>query len=291
MLGSGSASEGPEHFRRPAYPAPTAHFNNARVLLVEDNPVNREVATHMLNAMQCRVDQVANGQEAVELVRKVNFDLVLMDCEMPVMDGFAATAAIRQWERDLIETNRLPIVALTAHALAEDRKRCLEAGMDDFLSKPFSMDDLRSVLARSLPIVDEPPAGQFSVNDALPKTGGDDPYAVIQTKTLDMIGALDPSHGKDLAAKVIEVYEENSLELIKSLSDALNHGDEDRVRTAAHALKSSSGNVGATRLMAMCRAIERAAKEKELMGLSEQIAGVKREHSQVMDELRKWSQG
>lgn len=291
VLGGDSASKRAEHLRQPADMAATAHFNNAHILLVEDNPVNREVATHMLNAMQCRVDQVANGQEAVEIVRKVDFDLVLMDCEMPVMDGYAATEAIRQWERDLIETDRLPIVALTAHALAEDRQRCLEAGMDDFLSKPFSMSDLRSVLAQSLPIVDEPAANNLSANHDSPKTIGDDPNAVIQTKTLEMIGALDPVHGKELTAKVIRTYEENSTELIRSLSDALNHGDEDRVRTAAHALKSSSGNVGAARLMAMCRAIEKAAQEKELVGLPEQFAGVKREHSQVLDELRKWSQG
>jgi two-component system sensor histidine kinase/response regulator len=244
----------------------------------------------MLNAMHCRVHQVANGQEAVEIVRKVVFDLVLMDCEMPVMDGYAATEAIRGWERDLVEPKRLPIVALTAHALAEDRQRCLDVGMDDFLSKPFSMNDLRSILAQSLPTVNEAPGSEPHENgDSL---GADTQQrdAVIRTETLDMIGALDPSHGKELATQVIGVYEENSIELIKTLSDALNDGDEDRLRTAAHALKSSSGNVGATRLMAMCRAIEMAAREKEFTRLPEQFAAMKREHSQVLDELRKWSQ-
>jgi HPt (histidine-containing phosphotransfer) domain-containing protein len=114
--------------------------------------------------------------------------------------------------------------------------------------------------------------------------------AAIHTKALEMIGLLDPAQGKELANRVIGVYADNSIELINTLSEALNDGDVDRVRTAAHALKSSSGNVGATRLVTMCRAIEMAARDKELNGLTERLAAVKREHVQVLGDLRKWSQ-
>ncbi|MBT8441744.1 MAG: response regulator, partial [Gammaproteobacteria bacterium] len=261
------------------------------ILLVEDNPVNREVATSMLNVMQCKVHEVANGREAVEIVRRQKFDLVLMDCEMPVMDGYAATRAIREWEQDVPDHEHLPIVALTAHAMPEDRNRCLKAGMCDFLSKPFSMDELRSTIARWLPMS----AGE-------PATGDDDPteegrqlsdmefMGAVSTKALDAIGALDPAQGKDLATRVIAVYESSSADLVESLRDAFARDDSNKVRTTAHALKSSSGNVGAERLMAMCRELELAARDRELEGMAERLTALQEEHRQVIDELRKWTQ-
>jgi len=279
-----------ERTQKSAMPESSAHFDKAYILLVEDNPVNREVATQMLNAMNCQVDQVTNGQEALEIVRKVNFDLVLMDCEMPVMDGYAATEAIRNWECDLVEHEPLPIVALTAHALPEDRQHCLDSGMDDYLSKPFSMNDLCSVLAKWLPTVTDVVGQNIDANDDTLSATDQEPETAIHTKALEMIGLLDPAQGKDLATRVIGVYENNSLELIDRLSEAMIDGDADRVRTAAHALKSSSGNVGAARLVTMCRHIERASREKELNELVEPLAAVKREHAQVLGELRKWRQ-
>jgi signal transduction histidine kinase/CheY-like chemotaxis protein/HPt (histidine-containing phosphotransfer) domain-containing protein len=276
--------------QEPAHQESSTHFNQAHILLVEDNPINREVATHMLSAMNCLVDQVTNGQEALEIVRKVDFDLILMDCEMPIMDGYAATEAIRDWERDLVEHEPLPIVALTAHALPEDRQHCFDTGMDDYLSKPFSMNGLRSVLAKWLPTVPDIGTQDVSANDEMSPADDQKSDAAIHTKALEMIGLLDPAQGKELANRVIGVYADNSIELINTLSEALNDGDVDRVRTAAHALKSSSGNVGATRLVTMCRAIEMAARDKELNGLTERLAAVKREHVQVLGDLRKWSQ-
>ena len=173
---------------RPEGPTSTARgIFGGHILLVEDNPVNREVATHMLLAMQCRVDEVANGQEAVEIVRRVNFDLVLMDCEMPVLDGYAATKTIRNWEADTEQKKHLPIVALTAHALPEDRRRCLATGMDDYLSKPFSVADLTSVLARWLPLSEPTPTTlpDSQLNDALSDTCAVSPGALETIRSLD----------------------------------------------------------------------------------------------------------
>ncbi len=124
----------------PASPNPISSSNaqwDAHILLAEDSLVNQEVATHMLKVMGCQVTNVVNGREALEAIRHTGYDLVLMDCQMPEMDGFSATRAIRQ---HLVETGgaHLPIIALTAHAMTGDRERCLDAGMDDYISKPFT---------------------------------------------------------------------------------------------------------------------------------------------------------
>jgi CheY-like chemotaxis protein len=123
------------------------------VLLAEDNPVNQQVALGMLEALGCQVDLAGDGREALEAVAQGSYDLVLMDCQMPEMDGFAATAAIRTLEvaRRNVGRRRIPVIALTANAMKGDRERCLAAGMDDYLAKPFTLGQLGEVLARWLP--------------------------------------------------------------------------------------------------------------------------------------------
>jgi PAS domain S-box-containing protein len=122
-------------------------FTGARVLLAEDNPVNQRVAARMLAKLGHRVDVVSNGLEAVEAARRVPYDAILMDCQMPEMDGFEAAGAIRR----SAQGQRVPIVALTANAMAGDRERCLEAGMDEYLAKPVTLEDLRQVLEKCCP--------------------------------------------------------------------------------------------------------------------------------------------
>ena len=124
---------------------------HARVLLAEDNGVNQVVARNMLKALGCDHVIVKNGAEALEAVQQGGFDMVLMDCQMPVMDGFAATRAIRAWEADCGAGARMPIVALTANALVGDAQLCLDSGMDDHLAKPYTRQQLRNILVRWLP--------------------------------------------------------------------------------------------------------------------------------------------
>jgi CheY-like chemotaxis protein len=126
--------------------AETAVPPHARVLLAEDNAVNQRVAVRMLEKLGCQVDVAANGREAVESVWRSSYDCVFMDCQMPEMDGFEATAAIRRREDpgDL----HVPIIAITAHAMQGDRDRCLSAGMDDYLSKPVGAEALRTMLQK-----------------------------------------------------------------------------------------------------------------------------------------------
>ena len=140
---------------------------NATVLLVEDNIVNQKVAKAMLKLLGCKTTSVMNGKEAVELLinQEKRFDIVLMDCQMPEMDGFTATKVIRQYEQSSGKAAH-PIVALTANALTGDRERCLEAGMNDYLSKPFTMPILREIVASQLSRNDDSAAGSDAANDA-----------------------------------------------------------------------------------------------------------------------------
>jgi CheY-like chemotaxis protein len=135
----------------------TSKITPRRVLLAEDNVVNAKLAVRMLERLGCRVDVASNGHEALKMVQSIPFDIVFMDCQMPEMDGFEATRAIRQWEgaSQIGESplTRLPIVALTANAMQGDRERCLAAGMDDYITKPLARADLSRVLEATKPRV------------------------------------------------------------------------------------------------------------------------------------------
>jgi CheY-like chemotaxis protein len=120
-------------------------FAGRRVLLVEDNTVNQRVGAALLGKLGCRVDVAANGQEALAMAAQLPYDLIFMDCQMPVMDGYEATAEIRKLEG---ADRHTPIVALTAAAMAEDRERCARVGMDGYLTKPFTLEQLREMVER-----------------------------------------------------------------------------------------------------------------------------------------------
>jgi CheY-like chemotaxis protein len=120
-----------------------------RLLVVDDNPVNQKVAATMLEKLGYRVDVAANGREALEVLARIHYDLVFMDCQMPEMDGFEATGVIRQREQ---EWGHIPIIAMTANAMAEDRACCLASGMDDYISKPVQLKDVSAMARRWLPL-------------------------------------------------------------------------------------------------------------------------------------------
>ena len=141
-------------------PAIAVAMQSRQVLLVEDNTVNQLVAQKMLHLLGCQVDTANNGLEALAALAERHYDLVLMDCQMPELDGFETTQRIRRQEAAQGDSRqRLPIIALTANAMQGDRERCLAAGMDDYISKPFNQDQLRALLLRTLPLAEpEPPA-------------------------------------------------------------------------------------------------------------------------------------
>ncbi|WP_089937248.1 hybrid sensor histidine kinase/response regulator [Candidatus Entotheonella palauensis] len=224
----------------------------ARVLVAEDNPVNQDVIEGMLESLACQVDLVTNGQEVIEALVHTAYDLVIMDCQMPVMDGYAAARALRAREA-AVGSERLPIIALTAHALQGDRERCLAAGMDDYLSKPFTFEQLSAALGRWLPRRDEPrvPQDLPQASTPLPKSA--------QTPTLDLTTFTTLEglpNGTTRAARVLRRYLNSAPGLISQLHQAVEQSNGPAIQQAAHSLKGGSATVGALRLVELCQEIE-----------------------------------
>jgi signal transduction histidine kinase/CheY-like chemotaxis protein len=232
----------------PSTPVPLPMFD-ARVLVVEDQPVNRELTVAMLHKLGCRSEVAENGRLGVQAVREQRFDLVLMDCQMPEMDGFEAAAAIRLDEAD--RGPRLPIIALTANAVAGDRERCLAAGMDDYLSKPYTRAQLHDVLGRWLQRAAGPAIGDDTSPAAVPHA------PVIDTAAVDSIRAIG---GDDLLARMIDLFKQDAPALLHKLRHAIADGNVDAVCAGAHALKSVSLNLGAFALGDLCKRIESDAR-------------------------------
>ncbi|MGH8501137.1 MAG: PAS domain S-box protein [Gammaproteobacteria bacterium] len=226
----------------------TVDRSHLRILVAEDNVVNQQVAVGILEARGYRVDTVVNGLEAVEAVSRTPYDAVFMDCQMPEMDGYTAATAIRQREGD---ARRTPIIALTAHALAGEREKCLAAGMDDYVAKPVRADDVYAALERWIPGIaaasEHPPGGDrapAAVDDAI------DPAA------LDNLQKLRRPGGPDLLAKVIELFLSDTPSRLAAARSALAHGPAQDAVRVAHALKGSSANLGARGMVQLCAELE-----------------------------------
>ena len=227
-----------------------------RVLLAEDNPVNQVVASAMLAKLGLDVTLAADGNEAVERVRSAGFDIVLMDCQMPRMDGYEAASAIRQLTSE--RGQRLPIVALTANTMPGDRERALASGMSDFLGKPYSLVQLQGVLSRWLPgrrLSDSQPASAPEASDQRP---------AINPAALGALRELEPHGGLDLARELVRAF----LDMVEHASSDVEalvlEGDCRSVAVAAHKLKSSSSTVGADALADCYRELENLASKGEI---------------------------
>jgi CheY-like chemotaxis protein/HPt (histidine-containing phosphotransfer) domain-containing protein len=266
--GSQDSRIAPQIGRRPTHA--TAPSFDARVLVVEDNPVNQEVATGILETMDCRAVVAANGKLAVELFDQENFDLVLMDCEMPVMDGFEAAAGIREMEEAVAaeggEARRVPIVALTAHALAEVREKCLRSGMDDFLVKPFDELQIADLLRRWIPAREREPRERLPFpGDISPSAVAGDAVSVIDRDAISRIRAIQGKERSPLFERVVAQFADTAPSLVASLRSQCDAGDAEAVWRTAHNLKSSAATLGAARLSRRCAEIEALAREAGAM--------------------------
>jgi signal transduction histidine kinase/DNA-binding response OmpR family regulator len=219
----------------PRVPEPKPPFGGASILLAEDNPTNQAVAVNILRKRGYRVSVAAHGGEAVDALRRQTFAAVLMDCQMPVLDGYAATAAIRALEGDARHT---PIIAMTAHAMEGDRERCLAAGMDDYLSKPLRADDLDAVLRRWIgsTVIDQ------AALQALTRAVGDE--AIVE--------------------EICDLFLSEAGPRLTAMHEAAAAGDADGLRSHAHTLKGSAANVGAALVSTLAAELEAFARDGDL---------------------------
>jgi diguanylate cyclase (GGDEF)-like protein len=258
------------------------HRFSGEILLAEDNEVNQEVAIGMLMALGCDADVAENGIEAVEAARSKAYDLVLMDCHMPEMSGFDASRGIRQHENQN-GLPRVPIVALTADVKKGIEAECAEAGMDGYMSKPFSQDKLAATLDQWL-------AAEADAGHGSAETPADNDESEIDTAVLDELRKLSETTGRDIIGKSIRAFLQQTPADLNRLRQALSDNDLETLRTVAHSLKSSSANLGAKGISRMCARIEEAAREQfidlvpvQLLTLESRLPGVLRELSQQVE--------
>ena len=242
-----------------------------KILLVEDNPVNREVAVGMLESLGCAVDTAENGRLAVAAVSAAAYDAVLMDCQMPVMDGLTATQELRHREQSS-GAPHIPIVALTANAMEGDRERCLGAGMDDFLCKPFTRQQLATVLKRWLALRTLPESERIDLSQV----------PLIDTAVLRNIAAL----GKPaLLGSMIEFYLEQSPRLLAAIDRAAAAMQAEALLQAVHSLKSSTANLGGSRLALVAKECEFLAREGAIAQLAPLVSRIHGEYQEFCAAL------
>ena len=266
----------PRDVREPVNTAPAGIRGN--ILLVEDNLINQQVALGILQIQGYSVTVVNNGREALDAHAQGAFDLILMDCHMPEMDGFEATREIRGRERSSIG-KRVPIIALTANAMAQDREECLNTGMDDHLSKPFSMQTMQDMLDRWMPQV---ASTKSEAAAELAARGPAKAAAVLDRRVLDQLSTLLKP---ERLARAINFYLVESPKLIQKLKQAAAANDAPEIVRSAHSLKSSSANLGASVLSRYCEDIEASARRADAEEACKLFAKIETEYGCVQTAL------
>ena len=275
LLVAGARPDGPER-RLLTRETIARKGRHARILLAEDNPVNQQVALVLLNKRGHHVMAVPDGEKAVEAARTQAFDMVLMDIQMPVMDGLEATREIRKF----MSPQELPIIALTAHAFAEERERSRVAGMNDFLAKPFKPDDLYELVDRWLP--EGPDGGGGTVERrSLPRPEHSTPPVDLEGfRTLMREAGVE-----EVADATVEIYLSEAPRIFGQVEEAVRSGDPEAARRAAHSLKSASGNIRAARLADLLQAMEASGKAGDLAGVQGAFPALQAEFRSVMAYL------
>jgi CheY-like chemotaxis protein/HPt (histidine-containing phosphotransfer) domain-containing protein len=249
----------------------------ARILLLDDLAVNRKVAEGILRKGGHDVTAVGNGREALDILDQGSFDIVLTDLQMPELDGFELTKRIRADDR----WRSLPIIAMTAHALKGDRERCLEAGMDDHLTKPIISEHLLAMVDKWAPRPGSPAqASKTPVHGPTPGTESDSPA----NRELDIQEALERLGGdRALLAEVLTAFLEDLPEMMAELETAVSQADAERICAAAHALKGAALNIGAGPTCSVSQELEQVGKKgtlHEAVPLLEKLQG----HAELLQQ-------
>ncbi|MCA9470688.1 MAG: response regulator [Nitrospira sp.] len=271
----------------------------SRILVVDDQHVNQQLAMLRLEGWGHRVDVVSNGKEAVEAVRDVPYDLILMDCQMPEMDGYEATREIRRLEmsrhkhrtiQEIREQHRLPIIAMTANAMAGDREKCLDAGMDDYLAKPIHSAQLSELLNKWLRkmAIDE-------INKKEPVMNNTDQNARTQNATACPADSpvIDPAvmdelielGGRELVGKMVAQFIEDATCCVDEVIQAVDERDTRALIEAAHGLKGICANLGVQRIQAIAAEAERLAKAGVIDDAIHTIDGIRPEFRRAQEAL------
>jgi signal transduction histidine kinase/DNA-binding response OmpR family regulator len=260
-------------------PESAAEQRPLRILLAEDNAVNRKVATGLLEKRGHTVVCAENGQQALDRLAAETFDVVLMDVQMPEMDGFEATRLRREHEQKNARLGHMPIIAMTAHAMAGDREKCLAAGMDDYLSKPVDAQKLALTLRRWTAEVGAPQDSEVRRVSASPVAP---PEVKVPKTALDratVLGRLDGDEA--LLAEVVELFVAEAPGLLTAVAEAVASGDGKRIERAAHTLKSCVGQLGADRAHRLSQQLESAGRE----GVREHDEEVARLLAELREEM------
>jgi PAS domain S-box-containing protein len=241
----------------------TYDFSHHKVLVAEDNPVNQQVALHFLQRLGINAEVAANGFEVLNALSRSAYDAVLMDCQMPEMDGFEATQLIR--ESDGINKN-ITIIAMTAIAMQGDRERCIAAGMNDYIAKPIIFDELRKTISKYF-------NDESDIHVTLEQ--------VMDTKVLDNLHALEQNSLTHITAEVLEIYLSHAPTCLRDLQTALEKGDAEAIANAAHNLKGSSSTLGMKQMTKLCASLEAKGRNKDLDGVLELLNQAKDEFEKI----------
>jgi len=254
------------------------------ILLAEDNPVNQDMMLEMLRIIGLTCELANDGRDAVSKLERGRFDAVLMDCQMPVLDGFGATDQIRQREHDK-SIPRIPIIALTANAMQGDRERCLNAGMDDYLSKPATMNQLRDTLAKWIvTTVAEIPAFDTAASNDEDDLSPDNTL-LIDESVFDELWKMSEQAGNQFFNRLLDTYRKSSYEDLTAIANALESGDATKVGAHAHRLKSGTASWGAIHMADLCFQLEKTGKEKQLDGAPHLLKQISSEHEKLLELL------
>ena len=266
MLGGSTPVQPPSSASTPAHLGDGIYpdFRGCRILVADDNAVNQQVAAHMLEKLGCHCELASDGAQAVNLHAANRYDLILMDCDMPGVDGFQATQRIRAAEQP---GRRTPIIALTACTGQGEREQCLASGMDDFLSKPIRPQMLKEMLARWLA-----PAPAAAENTA-------------ETNIGDELEAVHEMFGDDFP-ELAALYQNDGAPRLRALREAHACGDLARIAKVAHALGGSSASIGATGLAELCKELETSAKSGLLQDFEQRLATIQAEYGRICNKLQ-----
>jgi len=256
---------------------------HGRVLLVEDNPVNQDVALEMLGALGLEVSLAEDGVAALEAIERDRFDAVLMHCQMPRMDGLEATARMREREQRL-GLARTPVIALTANAMEADRRACMAAGMDDYLGKPFTSVQLLLTLQHWLGAA---PAAETAA--PAPSPAADEVGPPVDERAIDELRSVHPERGARIVARAVGSFLGNTPLLLDRMAKAMTAQDADALRQASHALKSSAAQLGALRLSSLAREIEQHARDGSLELAGALVDASFVEYERARTALSRWA--